>query len=290
MTWIFDPLARSDPMSINSDYLRLIDRLAAALPAAQITGLHLPALVEDGVYRDEFGFVFLEDGSVGPFYVSLDPVLRTLWTRYPRPDLARLDPLATARRLGVGDLAERALALGAFNALSQRLMRSAGYGPPDRRESKEVPAGRSQGPVGMVGYFSPVVDRLVDSGNEVLVLELQPQRVPERPQVRVTTRPDDLSRCQQVLCTASVLINDTLDDLLVACRGTVFELIGPTGSGLPDALFDRGIGNVGGIVFDDPEELRKVLARGDPWGSAGRKYQIQPEDYPGVEVLIARCR
>lgn len=276
-------------MSIDSAYLRLTDVLAAALPPIEIAGLHLPSLVEDGAYRDEFGFVFLDDGSVGPFYVSFDPVLRTLWTRYPRPDRVRLDPVTIAKRLGRGDLAERALALGAFNALSHRLMRRADYDPPERSESKEVPANRSQGPLGMVGYFSPVVDRLVDSGSEVLVLELQPQRVPERPHVRVTTLPDDLAGCARVLCTASVLVNDTLDNLLAACRKAAFELIGPTGSGIPDVLFDRGVASVGGIFFDDPGRLREVLAVGDSWGSAGRKYQIRPEDYPGVDVLIARC-
>jgi hypothetical protein len=224
-------------VSINPDYLRLGDVLAASLAPVEVTGLHLPALVEDGAYRDEFGFVLLADGTVGPFYVSLDPVLRTLWTRYPRPERVRLDPVALVRSLGGGDLAERALALGAFNALSQRLMRCAGYEPPERSESKEVTAGGSRGPVGMIGYFCPVVDRLVDSGSEVLVLELRPQRVPERPHVQVTTLAGDLAGCERVLCTASVLINDTLDDLLAACRGAdVFELIGPSGSGIPDAL------------------------------------------------------
>jgi hypothetical protein len=277
-------------MSINADYLSLIEVLAAALPPVAIDGLHLPVLVGDGAYRDEFGFVLLADGSVGPFYVSLEPVLSALWTRYPRPDRVRLDPVAVARRLVGGDLAERALAVGAFNALSQRLMRCAGYEPPNRSESKEVLVDRSRGPVGMIGYFRPVVDRLVDSGSDVLVLELQPQRVPERPHVRVTTRAEDLTGCERVLCTASALVNDTLDDLLAACRGaSAFELIGPTGSGLPDVLFDRGIDSVGGIFFDDPARLREVLARGDSWGSAGRKYQIRPEDYPGAEVLVGRC-
>ena len=93
-------------------------------------------------------------------------------------------------------------------------------------------------------------------------------------------------RCAQVLCTASVLINDTLDELLAACADVQdFQIIGPTGSGLPDALFARGVAGVGGIVFDDPVRLREVLARGDPWGSAGRKYQVTPEDHPGIARL-----
>lgn len=278
-------------MSIDADYLDLLDRFVESLPPAQVTGLYLPDLIEDGSYRDEFGFVFLSDGSVGPFYVSLKPVLATLRQRFPEREGMRMDAAALARRLAGGDLAERALALGAFNALSQQLIRRAGYQPPDRGPSKEtVPRGAGT-PVGIVGYFCPVIDRLVESGSQVLVLEQQPERVPERENVRLTTSPADLAACEQVLCTASVLINDTLDDLLAVCaHGVRFQLIGPTGSGLPDALFARGLESVGGILFDDPVLLRQVLARRESWGSAGRKYEIRADDYPGVERLIADGR
>ncbi len=140
-------------MSIDEDYLRLVQVLAAALPPAEVTGLYLPPLVEDGAYRDEFGFVFLSDHSVGPFYASLDPILRTLWRRYPRPGEVRADPIVLGRALEGGDLAERALAIGAFNALSRSLVRRAGFEPPDRGARKEVPAASSGAPVGIVGYF-----------------------------------------------------------------------------------------------------------------------------------------
>jgi hypothetical protein len=278
-------------MSINGDYLGLIETLANGLPAIDAVGLRLPEPVDDGRYRDEFGFVFLDDGSVGPFYVSLDTVLATLWERYPRPDALRFDPVATARRLAGGDLAERALALGAYNALSRRLMRRAGYRPAERGSAKELAAAPAGEPVGMVGYFCPVIDRLVAAGNEVLVLEQQPARVPERAGVRVTTRPVDLAVCGLVLCTASVLINDTLDEVLRACTGVrSFQLIGPSGSGLPDALFAHGVHAVGGIAFEDPDLLKQTLDRGEPWGTAGCKYQIERDAYPGVGNLLAACR
>lgn len=38
-----------------------------------------------------------------------------------------------------------------------------------------------------------------------------------------------------------------------------------------------------------PDRLREVLPRGEPWGSAGHKYRIRPQDYPGVEAIIAHC-
>jgi len=274
-------------MSIKNDYHHLIDRLEAALPALRIDGFYLPEFVDDGEYRDEFGFVVLSDGSIGPFYVSLQPVLENLWRTYGRR-VPVLDPFDAARGVGATDPARSALGLGAFNALSRSLMRRADFDPPDRPASKEALADRSTGPVGMVGYFCPVIDRLLEQGEEVLLLEQVPERVPVRDQVRVTVDPADLADCSRILCTASVLINDTLDQLLAACNGARgFEIIGPSGSGLPDALFSRGVSGVGGIVFDDATRLFDALDSRQNWGAAGRKYQLGPNDYPGIEALIA---
>lgn len=283
-------LAARSLVPIKKDYHHLIDRLQVALPALRIDRLYLPEIIDDGEYRDEFGFVVLSDGSVGPFYVSLQPVLEILWRRHGREVQVGLDPFDAARGIGATDFAEAALALGAFNALSRSLMRRAGFEPPDRPASKEASADRATGPVGMVGYFCPVIDRLVAQGEEVLLLEQVPERVPIREHVRVTADLADLAGCNRILCTASVLINDSLDQLLAASAGVQgFEIIGPSGSGLPDALFKRGITGVGGIVFDDAKRLFDALDRRENWGSAGRKYQLGPGDYPGIEVLIAQA-
>ncbi len=276
-------------MSISEEYLALAARLDAALPAADVVGLHLPQPVPDETFRDEFGFVLLADGSVGPFYVSLGELLRELWRRHPDPGAVRLSRRALLDGFAARDLPTRALAVGAYNALSHSLMRRTGYHPPGRAPEKESGALTPGQRVGLVGYFCPVVDRLVEAGMEVLVLEQAPQRIPERERVRATTEPRELATCAQVLCTASVLINDTLDELLRAATGvSSFQLIGPTGSGLPDVLFAHGITAVGGIEFGDAAQLLERLGRGEPWGKAGRKYEITPESYPGVDALLAR--
>lgn len=278
-------------MSLKREYVELAERLLGAFPAARVAGLHLPEPVPDETFRDEFGFVLLDDGSIGPFYVSMDDILRRLWARYPVPGEVALPAAQLLRGLAGDDLGERALALGTFNALSRALWREAGFEPPDRGGGSgvgEIAAGTT---VGMVGYFAPLVDKLTAAGAYVRVLELAPQRVPDRPLVGVTSHPGDLAACARVLCTASALINDTLDELLAACGGgRAFELVGPSGSGLPDALFRRGVGRVGGTLFDDVALLREVLARGESWGKAGRKYQLAAADYPGVERLLAELR
>lgn len=274
-------------MSINSDYLALGKRLLEVFPSAQIHGLHLPQPVPDETFRDEFGFVFLADGSIGPFYVSMGDILTRLWRRYPAPTATAMPAADPLQGFTSTDLARRALAVGTFNALSHSLLRRAGYQPPDRGTGSGLGDLTSAATVGMVGYFRPLIDKLTNAGVTVRVLEQAPERVADHPRVSVTTSPGDLADCTNVLCTASVLINDTLDALLAACTGaTCFELVGPSGSGLPDALFARGIRRVGGILFDDERLLRDTLASGEPWGKAGRKYQIEAEQYPGIERLI----
>ena len=278
-------------MSINDDYQRIGERIARHLGHPQIAGMHLPTPVDDEDFRDEFGFVFLADGSVGPFYVSMGGMLQQLWTRYPEPARFSADTAELLTGFSERGLPERALALGAYNALSAALYRRAHYVPPDRAAAAAQqwpPAGNR---VGMVGYFRPLVDRLLGKGAEVVVLERVPQRIPAREGITATTVAADLRACSQVLCTASTLVNDSLDELLATLGGGVrIELIGPSGSGAPDPLFARGIASVGGIQFGDRTQLLAQLAAGESWGGAGRKFEVTPPDYPGIDALLRRAR
>ena len=275
-------------MSMNAEYRQIGEQLSRVLGRPTIDGLYLPAPVADETFRDEFGFVLLSDGSVGPFYVSMGGILRELWRRHPDPATFTADPLSLLTGFSQHDLADRALALGAYNALSAALMRASGFEPPDRAGNSGLDATPPGAPIGMVGYFCPLVDKLTAQGSEVLVLEQAPERVPDRPGVLMTADPRDLRQCGRVLCTASTLINDSLAGLLATVdRQAPFELIGPSGSGLPDPLFARGVATVGGIQFPGREQLLDQLRRGESWGSAGRKYQLDTRSYPGLDELLA---
>jgi uncharacterized protein (DUF4213/DUF364 family) len=276
---------------LNRRYRMIGGRMADALGCPSVAGLYLPAPVADETFRDEFGFVFLADGSVGPFYVSMGSILQTLWTRHARPDRFRSDAATLLSGLESDNLADRALALGAYNALSAALFHASGFAAPDRAAVSGLAGLPVAASVGMVGYFCPLVDKLVERGCEVVVLEQARERVDARPGVVVAGTATDLRRCSHVLCTASVLINDTLDDVVQAVAGhAVLEMIGPSGSGVPDALFDCGVAAVGGIDFADRGSLLDCLRAGKSWGAAGRKYQLTPGVYPGVDCLLDRIR
>lgn len=262
-------------------------RLCAVLQAPNIASLYLPESPAGEGFRDEFGFVFLDDGSAAPFYVSLPGTLPELRRRFPNPPQARLSLADCLQGFEAAALADRALALGAWNALGQHLMRRAGFSGPPRAEVAEGGPCRGER-VGMVGYFCPVIDRLVARGMEVLVIERQAERVPRRERVSLSQDPAALADCRWVYCTASTLINDTLEEILACCTGAeAVDLIGPSGSGLPDVLFAHGIHAVGGVSFADAGQLRAVLARQESWGAVGSKYELTAASYPGAGALLA---
>lgn len=276
---------------LDEEYLAIGERLAAALGRPSVQGLYLPTPVADETPRDEFGFVFLADGSVGPFYVSLGDLLVDLWRRHPEPGRVRVEAGALLQGLATEDLASRALALGAYNALSAALFRAAGFVPPARAAGPAPEDPEPPTRVGMVGYFCPLVDRLTAQGCEVRVLELAPQRVPQRERVSLCRDPHDLRSCDRVICTASTLVNGSLAGLLEAVGPHPrFELVGPSASGLPDPLFARGVGAVGGSLFGSREDLLGHLRRGESWGDAARKFQLDAAGYPGLDVLLAARR
>ena len=63
----------------------------------------------------------------------------------------------------------------------------------------------------MVGYIRPMAEKLLQKGmDHVLVLERNPARVDEAEGIRLTTRPADLKAYNEIVCTASTLINDSI--------------------------------------------------------------------------------
>jgi uncharacterized protein (DUF4213/DUF364 family) len=274
-------------IGISAETLALARRLCADLEVPQIGSLYLPDSTADAGFRDEFGLVFLDDGTAAPFYVSLPGTLAELHRRFPDPARARPGMTECLQGLGATALADRALALGAWNALSQHLFRRAGFRCPPRSAAGEYQPRRGER-VGMVGYFCPIIDRLVEQGIEVLVIEQQPGRVPRRAGIRLSQDPGALAECRLVYCTASTLINDSLEGILACCASAdAVDLIGPSGSGLPDILFAHGIHAVGGVAFADAGLLRTTLARRESWGAAGQKYELTAASYPGVDALLA---
>ena len=280
-------------MSIIPAYIDLAENVATQIALPKVSRLYLPELEETTEVKDEFGLLFLEDGVVAPFYASLPGTLQALWETYPANESLKLNLIELIRLFADSDPANSAIALGAFNAMSQFVMRASGLLPlADNKDSNmgsEKP--RTGERIGMVGYFCPLIDKLLARGVDVLVVEKQAERVELRPGLTLTQNPADLADCRIVLCTAATLINDSIDDILKHCQAAEnVSLIGPSGSGLPDVLFKHNVDAVGGVFFPDQRLLSTRSQNRESWGDAGQKYQLTPANYPGYKALLCRIK
>jgi len=294
-------------MDISSEYIALFTDIAKKIDFPNVEGIYLPHLADkntesnDKQKKDEFGVVILEDGSSGAFYVSLDDTLKQLEayleSNYSNSSGNREKPdtLSLIKNFKSTTLHERAVALGAINAVSQFIMNQAGFTAPGKDKNKTSSIGIDQAKkgerIGMIGFFSPLIERLLEKGIEILVLEKNPARVELQTGVTLTENVADLSNCDHILCTASTLINNTLDVVLSHSKqAKSFSLIGPSGSSIPDILFKHGVDAVGGYHFTDIPALKQALDNQESWGHSGYKYQLTREDYPGIETLLERIK
>ncbi|MEE9446518.1 MAG: DUF364 domain-containing protein [Arenicellales bacterium] len=283
-------------MSIIKEALALSHQMAEALSLPTVSHVYLPEQSGEPGFRDEFALIFLEDGTTSAFYASLPGALQALRSHGQAANYFKgLKLFDLVQGLVENDLARQAVAIGAFNAMSQYLMKQAGLLPELTAQRKVSTQPLSKGDcVGMVGYFCPLVDKLLAKGVDVLVLERQKERVLVREGVRLAQNASELAACHSVLCTASTLVNDSLDDLLNDISGTgvgvpEFSLIGPSGSGLVDHLFTRKITSVGGVYFPDQQALWGRLNQNESWGDAGLKYTLNRDNYPGISELLKRA-
>jgi uncharacterized protein (DUF4213/DUF364 family) len=275
----------------SADLLRLLAPLDAALGAPRIQALHLPPPPADGSSKGEFAALVLDSGDLGLAYVLLGDTLARLradeaaW----QARLVGRTALEVAQALAGPPGLDRTLAAAAAQALAHGLMRRAGWAPPPAHDSL---AGLAPGPgdhLGLVGLFGPLMDRLVASGARITVLELRAELAGLHPGYEVSLDPAALAGCNKVLATGTLLLNDTLDDLLATLGGAErVALVGPTVGGLPDLLFARGVDVVGGTWVDDPAAFIQALRAGADRGDSARKYLLDRRDWPGVQALLAR--
>lgn len=280
-------------MSVATDLLHLTRQVAGRIGLPPVTQIVAPPAAPGPGIESEFGLVVLADGSAGFFFALLGDTLQRLQARLQRPgggpDAAGHCAPALAAAIESGDAVERAVALGAICAATQHLFRRAGLRPGAAANSLGGGAFSADDHVGMVGLFPSLARRLRDQGVRLTVLELRADKLERGPRFQVTLDPQQLRHCNTVLCTASTLINGTLDEVLQHCTGAErITLIGPSASCFPDPLFRRGIQVVGGAAVTDTGALLARLARSEGWGDTVQRYTLEAEDYPGTNSLLDR--
>jgi uncharacterized protein (DUF4213/DUF364 family) len=241
----------------------------------RIRSLHLPPHPWNGRKDGEFGALELDSGALGLSYVLLDDSLAALVDGRLRDTLIGADALEVAAWWRDRQGAARTLGFAAVNALSRHLFDRAGIVPPLASDSI---AGLDPQPgehIGMVGFFPPLLCQVGARGARLTVLELRAELAGEHPECTVTLDPRALHDCDKVLCTSTVLLNHTLQDVLSHCRrARRIALIGPGAGCLPGTLFRRGIDTLGGTWIVDALGFTRALREGAPWGVHARKFAL----------------
>ena len=281
--------------TVATDLIALLERLAEALMLPAVRSLHLPAPSADGTRDGEFWAIELDEGSLGLSFVLLGDTLAALRGRTLHESLA--DPLAgtpaleLARRYAGAAGAERALGFAAVNALTRHLFARAGYEPPAAKGSLGELDLRPGDHLGMIGLFPPLVQQVLKAGARLTVVELRAELVGPRDGWHVTLDAGELARCNKVLSTSTVLLNDTLDAMLERCRHAErVALVGPGAGCLPDPLFARGVTLLGGNWIVDAAGFKAALAAGKAWGGFAKKTALGRDGYPGFDRLLASAR
>ena len=276
------------PGTLASELLAQLQRFAQRVRLPAVRALHLPSAETAGTREGEFCALELEDGSIGLSYILLDDTLESLMSSDPAP-LAGADPLALARGFAGGSNSQRALGFAAINALSRCLYSRADFVPSASSDSIGMLEPQAGDHVGMIGLFTPLLKKVRANGARLTVLELKAHLAGQGDGYAVTLDPAALRACNKVLSTSTVLLNDTLEQVLANCSGaSQVAMIGPSAGCLPDGLFARGVTLVGGTWILDTRGFVDALRAGEPWSGHTRKFGLRRQDYPGFAALLQR--
>ena len=279
-------------MSFAGDYLAQLDAFAARGPLPRVRALHLPPAQGDdaGANKGEFCALELDDGSLGLSYVLLDDTLVRLRAAGDEPGLVGADAMALARRYASADSFGKALGFATANALTRCLYDRAGFVPDASSDSIGQMDPRAGEQIGMIGLFRPLLGRILQSGAQLMVVELKADLAGAGEGYRVTLDAAELAACSKVVSTSTLLLNDTLDRMLGHCRNARwFAMVGPSAGCLPDALFARGVTLLGGSWVIDRPGFIDALRRGEKHSAFAAKFALTTDNYPGFATLLERA-
>lgn len=274
-------------MSIPSDLIAMMEVVDARVDLPFIEAVYIPPIRDIKPEQGEFGFILLNDGSAGFFYVLLGDTLERLNNDIRANAFSGMNPVTLVNGLASSNDLDRTFAMAAVNAISQHIFRRADYSLNTATNSMAAMDFSENDHIGMVGFFPSLVNRLREKNIRLTVLELREHLMQHEERFEVTSNPEKLQDCNKVLCTASTLLNDSLTDVLKHCvNAEKIAVIGPTASCLPDPLFKRGVDIIGASTVVDVNTLMERSGDNQDWGESVQKYVIEKQAYPGYETLL----
>lgn len=276
-------------MLISEEFRLIIKKLSDKFPIPKISRIFFPQYSEfKPSKKGKFMAMGLESGAVGLSYTLMPEQRRDEYRNLKETDFLGQNPVDIALIFGKNnDPIKNMLGLAAINSICQHILKTTKY----KLDFTTNPLGlltiSQEDKVGMVGLFNPLLNIIEETGAELVVIEKKEELIKQYPNVNITLDPSGLKSCNKVLCTASTILNNTLDEIIKNCSsGSKISIIGPTAGFLPDPLFNRGVDVVGGTFIVNDEQFFKKLKQNNRWGLSTKKYCFQKETYQGFQSIL----
>lgn len=274
-------------MGLKNEFRKMIEQLAAQFSFPPVFSLFFPPLCQGGQKKDaQFMALMLDSGACGISYVLLpDEKFKT--DDFLRPgDYIGKDPIPLALEFGTQNPEKEMIALAAINAICQHAMKTRQFQAESSTDTLSLLSISQGDRIGMVGLFYGLVKKIRAAGAELVIIEKNKHLINKYPDLPLTMDPARLNTCNKILCTSTVILNNSLDEILDCCRPDAFvSVVGPTAGYFPDPLFARGVDVVGGRVVKEGDKFMDLISHGQKWGQATVRTCFQKQSYAGIGMI-----
>ena len=139
--------------------------------------------------------------------------------------------------------------------------------------------------IGMVGYFAPLVPKILEITNKLTILEKREIEAVDTKEIRILPSKsaiEVLPDSDIIIISASTLANQTFDKLLSFCgKAREVVLLGPSTPLYPKPFFEQGITAVMGTKIFDPLRMLTIVSE-----AGGTKKLHQ---YCGEKIAFKNC-
>jgi uncharacterized protein (DUF4213/DUF364 family) len=236
-------------------------------------------------YGQRLNAVTIEQMVAGIYFTAVK--LSSGYSGLASTDLNKLDCCSHNRNRGFGDFTPgnfkgqkvsdlfsltdpscfiKTLQLAVLNALSAELIAKSTFKVIENLDPIELIDLSEKKQICVVGAFLTYIKKIAESDSVLKIIELNEYAVTEEYRqyyVPSAHAEDAIKNSDIVIITGASLANETLDNLLeIIPEKTRVILVGPTGSLLPDVLFDRGIDIIGATRITDTNKLLELVSEG----------------------------
>jgi uncharacterized protein (DUF4213/DUF364 family) len=158
------------------------------------------------------------------------------------------------------------LRIASLNAISSQIISAGNYNVLENRDPVDLFDLSIPRTITIVGAFHSYINKISETKNRLYVLELDENEIsPEERQFFVPAGDYKkvLPESDIIIITGLTLVNNTIDDLLASVpEKSAVVVAGPSGSIIPDVLFENKVSIIGATRITRPDVLFDLIGEG----------------------------